>query len=157
MAKKERNNQEEVNEQKRNEKDDTQNEAEVSEDTRNSTVNQDFDHNTQVILVEENEYAHSFNWRLTKKNIGSFLVIILSMLFFFFLFRIDKVAVLISKFASVLQPITLGIVMAYLLNPVEKFVEIRILKLKKEPGKNHGVRHALTIEQQMAFISKLLE
>ena len=59
-----------MNEQKRNEKDDTQNEAEVSEDTRNSTVNQDFDHNTQVILVEENEYAHSFNWRLTKKNIG---------------------------------------------------------------------------------------
>lgn len=137
MAKKERNKQEEVNEQKRNEKDDTQNEAEVSEDTMNSTVNQDFDHNTQVILVEENEYAHSFNWRLTKKNIGSFLVIILSMLFFFFLFRIDKVAVLISKFASVLQPITLGIVMAYLLNPVEKFVEIRILKLKKEPGEKY--------------------
>ena len=26
-------------------------------------------------------------------------------------------------------------------------------ELKKQPGKNHGVRHALTIEQQMAFMS----
>ncbi|MBQ4522555.1 MAG: AI-2E family transporter [Lachnospiraceae bacterium] len=107
---------------------------------------------TQVILVEGNEQTNSFNWRLTKKNIGSFFVIALSMIFFFFLFRIDKVAVLVDEAISVLQPIILGIVMAYLLNPIEKFMESRILKLKKEPGakyrrfaKNMGILLSICI------------
>ena len=92
----------------------------------------------QAILEAGNEQNNSFNWRLTKKNIGSFLVIVLSMIFFFFLFRIDRVGVLVKEAIKVLQPIIVGVVMAYLLNPVEKFVEIRLLKLKKEPG--HGYR-----------------
>lgn len=109
-------------------------ESETEEVQGQSGNFQSMNPDTQVILVEENEQSNSFNWRLTKKNIGSFLVIVLSMLFFFFLFRLDKVVVLVDKFISVLQPIILGIVMAYLLNPIEKFVERRILKLKKEPG-----------------------
>lgn len=88
-------------------------------------------------VLEASDQNHAFNWRLTKKNIGSFLVIVLSMLFFFFLFRLDRVAVMLNKTISVLQPIILGFIMAYLLNPVEKFIEIRILKIKKNPGKRY--------------------
>ena len=106
-----------------------------SEESMEQNINfQNMNPDTQVILVEGNDQTNSFNWRLTKKNVGSFFVIVLSMIFFFFLFRIDKVVVLMEKFVSVLQPIIIGAIMAYLLNPIEKFVERGILKLKKEPG-----------------------
>ena len=61
-------------------------ESETEEVQGQSGNFQSMNPDTQVILVEENEQTNSFNWRLTKKNIGSFLVIVLSMLFFFFIF-----------------------------------------------------------------------
>ena len=63
----------------------------------------DTNENTQLILIEENDYHQSYNWRLTKKSIGTFLVIVFSMVFFFLLFRIDQVTVFTK---TKLQPTT---------------------------------------------------
>ncbi|MEG1992349.1 MAG: AI-2E family transporter [Acetivibrio sp.] len=63
------------------------------------------------------------------QGIVSFLVIAASLLFFFLLFRMDTLQGIFRKIASILQPVTLGLVIAYLLNPIVVFFEKNLTKL----------------------------
>ncbi len=64
-------------------------------------------------------------------NIGvtAFLVIVCSLIFFFFLFRLGMIADFCLKILGILQPILFGLVFAYLLNPLVKRIESGVKKL----------------------------
>lgn len=59
------------------------------------------------------KYGFYFRWAVTVISI-----IVVGILFFFFLFRLDAVVGLFKKIFSILTPVTLGALIAYLLNPI---------------------------------------
>lgn len=71
-------------------------------------------------------------------NIGlmSFLVIAAAVLFFFLLFRMDSVSRFVKHLLSILQPIIIGFVIAFLLNPIMQFFERRLTAFFTSKGKN---------------------
>lgn len=56
-------------------------------------------------------------------GLTTFIVIIASILVFFLIFRFEGLNVYLDKLKGILQPITLGMVFAYLLNPIVMFFE----------------------------------
>ena len=48
----------------------------------------------------------------------AFLVIVLSIVAFFTVFRLDKISGFLNTLFTILQPIIFGLVIAYVLNPV---------------------------------------
>jgi len=59
------------------------------------------------------KYTNYFRWGITV-----FTIVAFSILFFFFVFRMDALLGFLGKIFSILTPITLGAVIAYLLNPL---------------------------------------
>ncbi len=70
------------------------------------------------------------------QGIVSFLVIAASVIFFFLLFRMDAIHTFFSKVFSILQPIILGLIIAYVLSPVVTFFERNLLRLFFQKAKN---------------------
>lgn len=64
------------------------------------------------------KYGVYFSWAVTVISI-----IVVGMLFFFFLFRLDTVLALLGKIFSILAPVILGAAIAYLLNPIVIILE----------------------------------
>lgn len=58
-----------------------------------------------------------------RKGLSAFLVIVAGVLFFFAMYRFESIAAGIDKVVDVLAPITIGLVLAFLLNPIVKWVE----------------------------------
>ena len=56
-------------------------------------------------------------------SIAAFLTFCCCAVFFFFLYRNEQFTAYIEKIGKILQPITIGIVLAYLLNPIVNTVE----------------------------------
>ena len=56
-----------------------------------------------------------------QKGIIAFFVLAASILFFFFVYRFDVVLGAVSKVIKVLQPVTFGLIISYLLNPLVDF------------------------------------
>ncbi len=79
-------------------------------------------------------------------NIGitAFLVIVCSLIFFFFLFRLGGIADFCLKLLGILQPVLFGLFFAYLLNPLMKRIEggIKRLLMGKKLGKFHPVKYS---------------
>lgn len=69
-------------------------------------------------------------------SIATFLTFCCCTLFFFFVYRNQEIAEYTEKISSILQPIIIGIVLAYLLNPVVNFIELRIKNLIEKKIKN---------------------
>lgn len=69
-------------------------------------------------------------------GIAAFLVIAASVTFFFILYRMDEITELFYKIVGILQPIIYGFVMAYLLNPIMMFFELKLLPSFKKGIKN---------------------
>jgi len=59
-------------------------------------------------------------------GLSIFLVICLSILFFFFIYRIDNIVGTILAFLKIFMPILYGIIIAYILNPIIKILENKI-------------------------------
>lgn len=57
------------------------------------------------------------------------IVLFLGIAFFFFLYRINDVLSVISKIFNILSPIIYGLAFAYILNPVVRFFEQKIMRL----------------------------
>ena len=81
-----------------------------------------------------------------QKGIVAFLVIAASILFFFFVYRFDAVWGAVSRVIKVLSPITFGLVISYLLNPLvdlfNKKLFPKIFRRKKndfELGSGHNM------------------
>ncbi|MCH5186300.1 MAG: AI-2E family transporter, partial [Oscillospiraceae bacterium] len=93
-----------------------------------------------------------------KKYVGMGLtalsVVVASILIFFMIYRQDAIGNFFSKLFSVLQPIIFGLVIAYILNPVMKWIEsgtLRLLKkIKEKFPKNRFVAKAVGNEKKTA-------
>ena len=62
----------------------------------------------------------------------AFLVIVLSIVVFFAMFRLDAISSFLKTVFTILQPIVFGLVIAYVLNPVVRFFERNLEKLTKK-------------------------
>lgn len=58
-----------------------------------------------------------------RKGLTAFLVIVAGVLFFFAVFRFESIAAGVKKVIEVLAPVTIGLVLAFLLNPIVKWLE----------------------------------
>ena len=74
--------------------------------------------------------------RILVISIATFLTFCCCTLFFFFVYRNQEIAEYGEKISLILQPIIIGIVLAYLLNPIVKFEEAWIKKLLEKYIKN---------------------
>ena len=66
----------------------------------------------------------------------SFLVIIGSISFFFLIYRYHGFTAILDKVLVIVQPITIGLIIAYLLTPVVNFEERHLLPLAQRKMKN---------------------
>lgn len=79
----------------------------------------------------KNSYKKYVLWGVT-----GFSVVAASVLFFFFIFRLDEVGDLFSKIVKILEPVIYGLVIAYLLGPVVSFWNRKLSLLLKKYMKN---------------------
>lgn len=77
------------------------------------------------------KYKNYWLWGVT-----SFSVVIASILFFFFIFRLDSFGNLIHTIMGILKPIIYGLVLAYLLGPIASFWQKKAIKLLDKSIKN---------------------
>ena len=76
------------------------------------------------------------------KGITAFLVIAAAILFYFLVLRIGNITGFLSKVIGVLQPVILGLVIAYLINPIVNFLNARLIPFfkKKMKKKQNAVK-----------------
>ena len=70
------------------------------------------------------------------KGFTYFLVIVACIVCYFAFLRIDDIAKFLKEVATILQPITMGLVFAYLLNPMVKMIERNLIPVLDEKIKN---------------------
>ncbi len=89
-----------------------------------------------------------------------FITVCCCILFFFMIYRYNGFADFWKRLTQILQPITFGLVLAYLLNPVMKFLEkymIRLLARRiKSDAKRQKLARALAIVGALLFLVLLL-
>lgn len=74
------------------------------------------------------KYKHYIIWGVT-----IFCVVVASLVFFFFMFRMKSITNLFTEIRHILAPIIYGLIIAYLLMPIQSFWERTLLKwLKKQ-------------------------
>lgn len=69
------------------------------------------------------------NSKIVRLGITAFVVLAAAMLLFFLFFKIEDIKAGVSNFVSILTPIIMGFVVAYLINPIMKFFDNLFLKL----------------------------
>ena len=69
-------------------------------------------------------------------SVATFLTFCCCALFFFFLLRNQEFTAYSDRIFTILQPIVIGIVLAYLLNPIMMFIEVRATKALNKYVKN---------------------
>jgi len=69
-------------------------------------------------------------------SVATFLTFCCCALFFFFLYRNQEFTAYGDQIVKILEPIIIGIVLAYLLNPIMVFIEVRLNKLLANAIKN---------------------
>lgn len=72
---------------------------------------------------------------LTRIGLMIFITFACCILFFFFIFKFQGFADLWSKLMSTITPIIIGLALAYLMNPIMKFIEKYCLKFLQAKGK----------------------
>ena len=70
------------------------------------------------------------------RGLTSFLVILAGIVCYFAFLRLDDIADLLGKIGGILQPIILGLVFAYLLNPLVTIIENQVIKMFEKKAKN---------------------
>ena len=83
-------------------------------------------------------FKNTLNWGIT-----IFCVIACSVLFSFFLYRIDQVMVTVRKILSVLSPVTWGLVITFLLNPLMQRIEQGIMLIPARSARTKSFRRLL--------------
>ncbi len=95
-----------------------------------------------------------------KVGMNGLLIVCGGIFFYYILFHSDKLSALISSFLSMLTPIISGIVIAYVLNPVMRFLEKKVFyplwnKIKRKKDHIYS-KEAITIRVISAFITMIL-
>lgn len=97
------------------------------------------------------------------KGMTAFIVIVTCMLFFFALLRVDEISEVVRLIVHILKPVIYGLGIAYLLNPIVKFIE-RYLepmlkkqfpKLKKTDRISRGIGIFCAVLIMLAIITAL--
>lgn len=70
------------------------------------------------------------------RGLSAFLVIAISITFYFALLRVTNLSNIFTKIIEVLQPVIYGCVIAYLLNPIVKFIDSHLTPVLEEKLKN---------------------
>jgi len=78
------------------------------------------------------------------KGLTAFLVIAASVLLAFIVFNFSSIYYYAQKFITVLQPLIIGFVIAYLINPIYVFFDSKINKLLKKKMKKHTLADKLS-------------
>lgn len=99
------------------------------------------------------------NWDLKRYILIAFIFFVTfccCTLFFFMIYRYNGFADFWNQLAVILQPIIIGLVLAYLLNPIMKFLEEYLLKLlgkhMKSQEKAKGTSRGLAIAGALLFL-----
>ena len=93
-----------------------------------------------------------FKWGLT-----AFLVIVFSILFLFTVYNMDTVSKGVSKVFNVIMPIIIGIVIAYLINPIMRFIEVDLIEKNIEKSGKTSLRRLIPdIVLRLLFLRLLL-
>ena len=88
-----------------------------------------------------------------------FLVIVVCVVFYFALLRIDMITSLVSKVVDVLKPVIYGLALAYLLNPIIKFVDskmVPVLEKKMSSEKAKKLSRTMGIVAALLFLIALI-
>lgn len=99
-------------------------------------------------LPEEQE---SFKERVTIVSRMIFLVIVSTLLVTFIIYRFKDVKEMLDGIGSILSPIFYGIAIAYLLDPICKSVQKRLMPLLKKKAKGEKIAKGLSITIGMAI------
>ena len=95
-----------------------------------------------------------------KIGMNGLLIVCGGIFFYYILFHFDKLTDLISRFFSILTPLIAGLIIAYILNPVMRFLETRIsypLWNRIKPKKDHKyAKEAIIIRVLCAFLTLIL-
>ena len=91
------------------------------------------------IMKENNEN------KIVKISVASFLVIAASAIFIYLIFHLGKVLALLGGFLKIIAPIIYGFIIAFIVNPVSSFFEIKIFKAPKRKPKTAKRLRALSI------------
>ena len=62
------------------------------------------------------------------KGLTNLLVIICAILFFFLIYKLKDILSFVKRIFSILTPMILGVIFAYLVNPIEVYFETRLIK-----------------------------
>ena len=98
--------------------------------------------------------------RILAISIATFLTFCCCTLFFFFVYRNQEIAAYGESISLILQPIIIGIVLAYLLNPIVNFIEAWIKKFLekyiKSPKKLKSLSRILSITGGWLFFGAII-
>lgn len=90
-------------------------------------------------MKEQKNTREKTNWNIRPYlaiGLTAFLVIISSVAFFFLIYRYQGFTRILGKFKVILRPITIGLVIAYLMTPIVNFEERYLLPLAQRKMKN---------------------
>lgn len=88
-----------------------------------------------------------FKWGLT-----AFLVIVFSILFLFTVYNMNTVSQGVSKVFNVIMPVIIGIVIAYLINPIMRFIEVDLIEKNIEKSGKTITKKAHTRHRVEALV-----
>lgn len=118
------------------------------------------------IILEENKKnmeKQKANWNIKPYlavGLTAFIVIIASISVFFLIYRYHEVSILWGKVLVILQPILIGLVLAYLVTPIVNFEEKHLRKLAgkklKNPQKSHGIIRAASVAGALLFVALII-
>lgn len=118
-----------------------------------------------IILEEKkkNMDKQKANWNIKPylaMGLTAFIVIISSISVFFLIYRYRQVSILWDRIMIILQPIIIGLVLAYLVAPIVNFEEKHLRKLVgkklKNPQKSNGIIRAASVAGALFFVALII-
>lgn len=116
------------------------------------------------ILEEQDKRANGkTNWNIRPylaMGLTSFLVVAASILFFFLVYRYHGVTQLFDKMSVILQPISIGLVLAYLVTPIVNFEERYLLPFvqgrMKNQRKSKRLVRGISVAGALLFVAVII-
>ena len=137
-----------------------QDEHTTAKEASKTHTDQSYRHNS---WEEHEKRRYSFKEQAIK-SMTMFFVVASCILFYFALLRLGQISSVFKQFLTVAKPIIYGLAIAYLLNPIVKWIDRRMIpflekhcpKLKKKKQISRGVGILVSVILMLALITTLL-
>ena len=137
-----------------------QDEHTTAKEASKTHTDQSYRHNS---WEEHEKRRYSFKEQAIK-SMTMFFVVASCILFYFALLRLGQISSVFKQFLTVAKPIIYGLAIAYLLNPIVKWIDRRMIpllekhcpKLKKKKQISRGVGIFVSVILMIALIVTLL-